>query len=193
MRIRGSPDVLVKAAPKLLREGEQNLVLVVDGLLQERDELLPRAIGSEGEGNGGDTMDRVQTELNVLRPQLVHENGYRGNLKPIHSQRDTRRTLLDDCTHIITGVRLLHVLRWRFQSRGGMITATQRTRMLRLGKYKQRCRIAESGRCERSEGKHEQRSTDPVGSHTPHTPLTRCGRYSAAERTFTHRMLYYII
>jgi hypothetical protein len=64
-------DVLAKRA-ELFREGEQDFVLVVELVLEERDELVACSLRAEGEGDGGEPADRGQAEGDVVRFELVY-------------------------------------------------------------------------------------------------------------------------
>ena len=46
------PSNVLCETPKLVGESEEDLVLVVERLGQERDELVPRAVCAQGKGNG---------------------------------------------------------------------------------------------------------------------------------------------
>lgn len=81
VRVLRAADVLVEPPAKLLREREENLVLIIARLLQKGDELLARTIGPKRERDGRHAVDGVQAKLDVLRPQLVHEERYRSNLR----------------------------------------------------------------------------------------------------------------
>ena len=48
---------------QLLGEGQQHLVLVVDGVGQERDQLGPGTLDSQGHSDGRQLLDGVQAKL----------------------------------------------------------------------------------------------------------------------------------
>ena len=80
MRMFWPSNVLLEVPPQLLRECKQNLILVIHGVLQERYQLIARAFRAEGESNRRYAMDGVQPQLYIFRPELIHEDGNRGNL-----------------------------------------------------------------------------------------------------------------
>ena len=76
---------------ELLGEGQEHLVLIVDGVCQEGDQLAPGALNlkmlsltkyrlseipahPQSQCDGGELLDAVQPELHVLVPQLVNED-----------------------------------------------------------------------------------------------------------------------
>jgi len=70
MRIFATADELAELA-KLLGQREQDLVLVVELVLQERDELLARPLRAESEGDRREPPDRSQAERDVVRLELI--------------------------------------------------------------------------------------------------------------------------
>lgn len=83
-------DVLDKALPELLREREENLVVVVERVVQERQQLVPGPFGAERERDGRDAVDGVQSEGDVFRPQLVHYHP-----RPLESAQSTLSPSID--------------------------------------------------------------------------------------------------
>lgn len=75
MRVLLAANVFVEILPELFGEREEHFVLVVYRLLQERDQLLAGTVGSKGKGNSGNAVNRVQSQLDIFRPELVHEDG----------------------------------------------------------------------------------------------------------------------
>ena len=69
-RVRGAADERHKVA-ELLRHGQQHLVLVVAVFGQEWDELVAGALLAQGQGDGGQALDRVEAADGVLVLQLV--------------------------------------------------------------------------------------------------------------------------
>jgi hypothetical protein len=72
--VPGTANVLPEVS-NLVGEGEQDLVFVVQAVMEERDELIARAVGTESEGNGRKTPHRVESEGDVLAAKLVEEDG----------------------------------------------------------------------------------------------------------------------
>lgn len=66
MSILGTTDVVFEISTKLFCQSQQDLVLVVDRVLKERNELVPGAIVAEGKSYGGYAMDGVESELDVF-------------------------------------------------------------------------------------------------------------------------------
>ena len=67
----GSADVLDEGCAELFCEGDEDLVVVVERLLEEGEELGAGALWAEGDADGRDAVDGVETEGDVLCPQLV--------------------------------------------------------------------------------------------------------------------------
>jgi len=59
---------------ELLGEGEQHLVLVVDGLREEGHELGARALRAQRQRDRRQLFDAVQAQLHVLVAQLVDQH-----------------------------------------------------------------------------------------------------------------------
>lgn len=59
---------------ELLGHGQEDFVVVVVVLGEERNELLPGPLFSEGSGDRGEAADRVQPQLDVLVLELVDQN-----------------------------------------------------------------------------------------------------------------------
>ena len=74
-RVRRAADERHEVA-ELLGHGQQDLVLVVAVLGEEGDELVARALLAEGEGDGGEALDRVEAADGVLVLQLVAVLGW---------------------------------------------------------------------------------------------------------------------
>jgi hypothetical protein len=58
---------------QLLREHQQDLVLIIKLVLEERDQLVPCPLRAEREGDGGEAPDGGQAEDDVLRFELVQQ------------------------------------------------------------------------------------------------------------------------
>ena len=72
-------DVLLPAhqrseGAQLLRQRQQHLVLVIDGVGEEGDQLGPRPLNPQRQGDGGELLDGVQPQLHVLIPELVNQD-----------------------------------------------------------------------------------------------------------------------
>lgn len=65
-----SSDVLPERS-KLFCEGEEDLVLVVELVLEEGNELVSSSLRTEGEGDGGQATDGGETEGNIVGLELV--------------------------------------------------------------------------------------------------------------------------
>jgi hypothetical protein len=74
-----SSDILYEAA-ELLAQGDQDLVLILDRFIKKRDELLPGALRTEGESDGGQPVNGAQAEQDVIVLELIDENRNRVQL-----------------------------------------------------------------------------------------------------------------
>ena len=72
--VLGPAEVLDKGLAEFVGEGEEDLVVVVERLLQEGDEFGAGAVRAEGEADGRDAVDGVESEGDVFGPQLVQED-----------------------------------------------------------------------------------------------------------------------
>lgn len=74
VRVLASAHELAKLA-KLLCQREQDLVLVVELVLEEGNELLPRPLRTEGKSNRRQSADRGQAGRNIVRLELICRAG----------------------------------------------------------------------------------------------------------------------
>lgn len=70
--VLGTAKVLDEVAPKLLRQREEDLVVIVEGLLEEGEELCTSAVGTEGEADGGDAVEGVEAKGDVLCAKFIN-------------------------------------------------------------------------------------------------------------------------
>jgi hypothetical protein len=53
-------DVLFEISAQFFCQGKENLIFVIDGVLEERHELLARAIRSQSQRYGGNAVDCIE-------------------------------------------------------------------------------------------------------------------------------------
>ena len=80
MRVLRTTDVFLEVPSQFLRKRKKNLIFVVDRILKEGYQLIARTFRAQREGNRRYPMNGIQSQLDILRPEFVHEDGNRSNL-----------------------------------------------------------------------------------------------------------------
>mmetsp|Transcript_46728 Transcript_46728/g.123443 ORF Transcript_46728/g.123443 Transcript_46728/m.123443 type:complete len:402 (-) Transcript_46728:20-1225(-) len=73
--------------PELLSQRDEHFVVVVDDLLQEGQELIACPLGAQGGRDGAQVPDRVQSQLQVVMPELVDQHRH-GIERRVHAPSD---------------------------------------------------------------------------------------------------------
>lgn len=68
-------EVIHKRAAELLRKRHEHLILVIQAILQERDQLVPRPFRAERERDRREPVDRIEAQVHIVRFELVDEHG----------------------------------------------------------------------------------------------------------------------
>lgn len=95
MGVLAAANELAKLA-ELLGQGEQDLVLVVELVLEEGDELLARALRAEGEGDRRQPADGREPERDIVRLELVCDGRKAAPGQRSRATRPSKRRAEDD-------------------------------------------------------------------------------------------------